>query len=61
MRVLTVLSVIMLPLTLLSSIYGMNFTRLPLDSHPQGFWIISVLMVLLAIAMLAYFRRRGWL
>jgi magnesium transporter len=61
MRILTVLSVIMLPLTLLSSIYGMNFARIPLDNHPQGFWIISLIMVLLALGLLAYFRRRGWL
>jgi magnesium transporter len=61
MRVLTVLSVIMLPLTLLSSIYGMNFAKLPLDTHPYGFWIMAFIMLLLAIGLLIYFRRRGWL
>lgn len=61
MRILTVISVIMLPLTLLSSIYGMNFTFLPLGDHPNGFFIISCLMVIIVLSMLIYFRRRNWL
>ncbi|MBE0690209.1 MAG: magnesium transporter CorA family protein [Anaerolineae bacterium] len=61
MRVLTVISVIMLPLTLISSIYGMNLAALPLSDHPQSFWIISALMLLVAFTMLIYFRFRQWL
>ncbi|MCB9454049.1 MAG: magnesium/cobalt transporter CorA [Anaerolineaceae bacterium] len=61
MRVLTVISVIMLPLTLVSGIYGMNFEVLPLDNHPFGFLVIIGLMVTLAVSMLIYFRRRHWL
>lgn len=61
MRILTVISVIMLPLTLLSSIYGMNFTFLPLGDHPNGFFIISCVMVIIVLGMLIYFRRRNWL
>lgn len=61
MRILTVLSVIMLPLTLLSSIYGMNFDVLPLSENPAGFFIISIVMVIIAVLMLIYFRRRHWL
>ncbi len=61
MRILTVISVIMLPLTLISSIYGMNFRVLPLSDDPHGFLIISLFMVLMAVAMLYYFRKRNWL
>lgn len=61
MRILTVISVIMLPLTLLSSIYGMNIVQLPLAQHPNSFWIMSGAMVVLALLMLLYFRRRNWL
>jgi len=61
MRILTVISVIMLPLTLISSIYGMNLISLPLDDNPNGFIIISVAMMAVAVAMLLYFRRRNWL
>lgn len=60
MRILTVISVIMLPLTLISSIYGMN-VNLPLQNDPQAFILISVGMLLLTIFLLVYFRRRGWL
>ncbi|MFW5709189.1 MAG: magnesium transporter CorA family protein [Chloroflexota bacterium] len=60
MRILTVISVIMLPLTLVSSVYGMN-VNLPLDANPNAFIIISGVMVVMAAAMLVYFRRRNWL
>lgn len=65
MRILTVISVIMLPLTLISSIYGMN-VPLPLMGNDAqgdftGFLVISVAMVVVALLMLVYFRRRGWL
>jgi len=64
MRILTVISVIMLPLTLLSSIYGMNVPLPGTDEFTNAstpFWIISIIMILLVIVLLAYFRRRGWL
>jgi magnesium transporter len=60
MRILTVISVIMLPLTLISSIYGMN-VDLPFMYEPNAFIIISGFMVVLTLFMLIYFRRRDWL
>jgi magnesium transporter len=59
-RVLTVFSVIMLPLTLLSSIYGMNI-NLPFADHQNAFLILSGIMVTIAIGMLLYFRMKKWL
>lgn len=59
-RVLTVFSVIMLPLTLISSIYGMNI-NLPLAEHPIAFWLLVGFMIVLAVTMLWYFRQRKWL
>ncbi len=61
MRILTVISVIMLPLTLISSIYGMNIDQLPFAHHPNSFIITSGIMIVIAILMLIYFRRRNWL
>ncbi len=61
MRILTVFSVIMLPLTFISSMYGMNLVYLPLAEHPESFWILSGGMLTLAIGMLLFFRSRGWL
>jgi magnesium transporter len=60
MRILTVISVIMLPLTLISSIYGMN-VPLPLEDDATSFFIIAGLMLLVTVAMLYWFRRRDWL
>lgn len=60
MRVLTVFSVVMLPLTLISSIYGMN-VDLPLSDHPSAFLLVNGAMVLIAVSMLAYFRMKKWL
>ncbi|MBL8133079.1 MAG: magnesium transporter CorA family protein [Anaerolineae bacterium] len=60
MRILTVFSVIMLPLTFISSVYGMNII-LPLAEHPNSFWFLAGFMLLLAMSMLWYFRRRKWL
>lgn len=61
MQILTVISVIMLPLTLISSIYGMNIDQLPFAHHPNAFIITSGLMIVIALLMLIYFRRRNWL
>jgi magnesium transporter len=61
MRILTIFSVIMLPLSVISGIYGMNLAKLPLASHPLSFVIIIGIMVGVVVGMLAYFRREGWL
>ena len=59
-RVLTAFSVIILPLTLVASIWGMN-VGLPGEQSVEAFWIIVAAMVLLLAALVLYFRRRGWL
>ncbi len=60
MKILTIISVIMLPLTLLSGIYGMNI-HLPLEDSPLSFVLILLLMALIAGGMMLYFRRRRWI
>ncbi|MCY4466150.1 MAG: magnesium/cobalt transporter CorA [Chloroflexi bacterium] len=60
MRILTVISVIMLPLTLISSIYGMNID-LPFADDPNAFMLTAVIMILVALLMLLIFRLRHWL
>src|SRR5438270_1236675 len=58
--VLTALSVVLLPLTLIASIWGMN-VRVPGQGKIEAFWIVIGVMAVLLGGMLAYFRRRGWL
>jgi magnesium transporter len=60
LRVLTAFSVVLLPLTLIASIWGMN-VHVPGEQSVTAFWIIIGVMVTLLVGMLAYFRRRGWL
>lgn len=60
MRTLTVISVVMLPLTLITGVYGMN-VDLPFDRNPYAFFGISGAMVLVLTSMLLYFRHRRWL
>lgn len=60
MKTLTIVSTIMLPLTLISGIFGMNFVRIPLAENPWGFGVVVLLMALLGALMTHYFKRRGW-
>jgi magnesium transporter len=60
LRVLTAFSVIILPLTLIASLWGMN-VAVPGEGSGRAFWIIVAAMVGLLVAMLGYFRRRRWL
>src|ERR671924_1207360 len=60
LRVLTVISVTLLPLTLLASIMGMN-VRVPGQGAIGAFWIVLGVMAVMLVGLLAVFRRRGWL
>jgi magnesium transporter len=60
LRVLTSFSVVLLPLTLIASIWGMN-VRVPGQGDTTGFWILIGVMAALLLGLLAFFRRRGWL
>ena len=60
LRVLTAISVVVLPLTLIASIFGMN-VAVPGEGSIHAFWIIVGTMVAMLVSMLAYFRHRGWL
>lgn len=59
-QLLTIFSVILMPLNLLASIWGMN-VRLPFGEHQAGFWIVGTLMVSALVSMLLYFRKKKWL
>ncbi|HDL74893.1 MAG TPA: hypothetical protein ENH06_00715 [bacterium] len=60
MKVLTIFSIIFLPLTLLSSIWGMNLS-LPFAKYSSGFLIMLTIMGFLAILMLFIFHKKKWL
>lgn len=60
LRLLTVISAIFLPLTLIAGIYGMNFQYMPELGNPYAYPLTLGLMATVAGGMLLYFRYRGW-
>lgn len=61
MKILTIISVILLPINLIASIFGMNTPIMPFVNNPYGFWIILGLMGALIILFIIFFRKKGWL
>jgi len=61
MKVLTLMASIFIPLTFIAGVYGMNFENMPELRAGVGYPLVLGVMVLVAVAMLVYFRRRGWL
>jgi magnesium transporter len=60
LRILTVFSVVLLPLTLITGLFGMN-VRFPGFETVWAFWVIFVGMIAALIGMLAFFRFKRWL
>ena len=60
LRVLTVISAIFMPLTLIAGIYGMNFTNMPELQTPHGYFILLGLMALIGGGLGIFFYIRGW-
>ena len=58
-RVLTIISVMLLPLTIIVGLLGINY-QLPLQDEQFSFYLILGLMLLVAVALLAFFRWRKW-
>jgi len=60
LRILTAFSVVVLPLTLIASVWGMN-VRVPGEGSHEAFWAIIAFMFVVLVGVVAVFRRRGWL
>jgi magnesium transporter len=62
MKILTIFSVVVLPLNLLASIFGMNFVKsMPFIGMEQGFWIVIFLMTFSSLTILIYFFKKRWI
>ncbi|HTX87614.1 MAG TPA: magnesium transporter CorA family protein [Bacteroidales bacterium] len=59
-KILTLVSSILLPLTFIASMYGMNID-LPIQHNPRSFIILCAVMVAIAIGMVIYFKIRKWM
>lgn len=65
MKVLTIISTIFIPLTFIAGVYGMNFNpdvpgNMPELNIPYAYWVCWAVMLSIALALIFYFKRRGW-
>jgi len=61
MKVLTIFSAIMLPLTFIAGVYGMNFEHMPELQTTYGYFVVWGIMIFVAVGMLGLFWMRGWI
>jgi len=61
MKVLTIIATIFIPLTFIAGVYGMNFKYMPELQWRWGYGAVLLVMVLVAVVMLIYFRKKKWL
>lgn len=60
MKALTIVSTVFLPLSFITGAFGMNFLYIPGASSKIGFYLMGLILVLLGMGMLLYFRKRRW-
>lgn len=61
MKVLTIIATIFIPLTFIAGIYGMNFEYMPELKLRWGYAAVWIVMIVVAIIMLVYFKKKKWL
>lgn len=60
MKTLTIVSVIFIPLTFVVGVYGMNFDNMPELHYRNGYYVVMIAMGLIALLMVAYFKKKKW-
>ncbi len=61
MQILTVITVIFVPMTFLAGVYGMNFEFMPELSYQPAYFIVLGLMFFAAIIQFVFFKRKKWI
>lgn len=61
MQVLTIVTTIFFPLTLIAGWYGMNFSNMPELRAPHGYLVVTVVSLLIVLAEIWFFRKKRWL
>jgi len=61
MKVLTIIATLFIPLTFMAGIYGMNFEWMPELKMKWAYPGLWLMMLIVAISLLSYFRKKKWL
>jgi magnesium transporter len=61
MKVLTIISTIFVPITFITSIYGMNFDGMTELHAPYAYKIVLTIMTIISVSFLVWFRKKKWL
>jgi magnesium transporter len=61
MKVLTIIATIFIPMTFIAGIYGMNFKVMPELEWHWGYVFAWVIMLLIGLSMVVYFKKKKWL
>lgn len=61
MRILTVVTALFMPLSLIAGWYGMNFVYMPETQHPLGYFIILLISILIVCTEIWFFKKKGWI
>jgi magnesium transporter len=61
LKIFSVVTVLLLPPSVIGALFGMNFTNIPALQEPWGFWGALGLMAVSAVLPYLWFRRKGWL
>lgn len=60
-KVLTLITAVTTPVTVIGTWYGMNFQDIPELRSPHGYWIAVAITVLSTLGCIGYFKRKGWM
>ena len=60
MKILTLISVVMLPATFIASLFGVNAASMPFAADPNGFWMMTAVAFFSAAIMIAFIWRKKW-
>jgi zinc transporter len=61
MLILAAVTVVLMPLTVISGMFGMNLAGIPFAEHPYAFWVVCGLLAVLGIGLAIWMRKRKWL
>jgi magnesium transporter len=61
MKILTIITTIFVPVTFIAGVYGMNFDYMPELHFKWGYPAVWVVMLLIIVSLIMYFKRKKWL